>query len=81
MAVIQTDRYCKILHGQSGERLGDCFLWTTKGGTDPSITNNILCLTCSTKLMATIVILFLMLLADTHTVYTLKVEKEPFRCL
>ena len=24
---------------QSGERLGECFLLTTKGGTDPSITN------------------------------------------
>ena len=41
--LIQTDRYeysivryCR----QSGERLGECFLWTTKGGgADPSITN------------------------------------------
>ena len=28
-------RYCR----QSGERLGECFLRTTKGGTDPYITN------------------------------------------
>ena len=28
-------RFCR----QSRERLGECFLRTTKGGTDPSITN------------------------------------------
>ena len=38
-AVIQTDRYCKILQTEQAERLGECFPRPTKGVTDPSITN------------------------------------------
>ena len=37
-AVIQTDKYCRYCR-QSREGLGECFLRTTKGGADPSITD------------------------------------------